>query len=197
ILKESFTGALNTLAERENICDSQGKVWHFHSHQFRHSIATKMVNAGVPTQVIQRFLGHASPDMTMRYAHLFDQTLKTEIAKYQSKVVNIAGEIVETMNPELDDADLQWLKRNIQAQALPNGSCALPTVSQECPHANACLTCSHFRTTIEFLDVHKEELKKTNKIIEKAQMNGWTRQVEMNEKNKRNLEKIINRLENT
>ena len=88
--------------------------------------------------------------MTLRYARIYDQTLKQEVAKFHGKVVNIAGQVVESQNPEFDTADLQWFKRNIQAQALPNGSCALPAPMKECPHANACLTCTHFRTTIEF-----------------------------------------------
>lgn len=57
------------------------------------------------------------------------------------------------------------------------------------------MTCGHFRTTKEFLGVHKHELENTNKIIEKAKANGWERQAEMNEKVKQNLEKIIISLE--
>ncbi|KYC35140.1 hypothetical protein WA1_08210 [Scytonema hofmannii PCC 7110] len=58
-----------------------------------------------------------------------------------------------------------------------------------------CLTCGHFRTTTEFLSVHKQELENTNKVIKKAKDHGWERQIEMNEKVKRNLEKIISSLE--
>jgi hypothetical protein len=76
-----------------------------------------------------------------------------------------------------------------------DGSCALPTVVQKCPHANACLTCSHFRTTVEFLPQHKVQLEQTQKILEKAKANGWQRQVEMNEQILTNLEKIIKALE--
>lgn len=59
----------------------------------------------------------------------------------------------------------------------------------------ACLTCGDFRTTIEFLNQHKEQLEQTKKIIEKAKVNSWQRQVEMNEQVKTNLENIISSLE--
>jgi hypothetical protein len=36
-------------------------------------------------------------------------------------------------------------RRNVRAQALPNGQCHLPVQTGPCPHANACLTCGHFR----------------------------------------------------
>lgn len=71
----------------------------------------------------------------------------------------------------------------------------LPTISQGGSHANACLTCSHFRTTAEFLEDHKSQLEQTQKILEKAKANGWVRQIEMNEKVKISLESIVKTLE--
>ena len=62
----------------------------------------------------------------------------------------------------------------------------VPAISKGYPHANACLTCTHFRTSEEYLPVHKEELERTEQIIEKAKINSWIRQVEMNEKVKEN-----------
>ena len=186
---------LNRLAEKHDICDSSGKRWHFQTHQFRHTVGTRMINNGVPQHIIQRYLGHESPDMTATYATIHDKTMKAEIAKYQGKVVNIAGQVVEPNDTEADDEGLQWFKRNINAQALPNGSCALPTISQGCPHANACLTCTHFRTTIEHLPGLKKQLRETEKLTEKAKANGWMRQVEMNETVKTNLESMITAVE--
>ena len=139
-----------------------------------------------------------SPDiLEEKVSHIHDQTLKEEIAKYHdTRVVNIAGEIVESKTPELDgDIDLHLLKKKILAQSLPNGLCARPVVLGECPHANACLTCSDFCTTIEFLDQHKTQLEETKKIIKNAEKKGWQRQAEMNRRVKNNLEKIIKTLE--
>lgn len=193
--RKTLPNYLNSLAERHNICNSSGVRWHFQTHQFRHTVGTRMINNGVPQHIVQRYLGHESPEMTSTYAHIHDQTMKAEIAKFQGKVVNIAGQVVEPNDIEADGSDLQWFKRSINAQALPNGSCALPTISQGCPHANACLTCTHFRTSIEHLSEHKKQLKQTEKLIEKAKENGWTRQAEMNESVKANLNNIIAGLE--
>ncbi|GAA6619759.1 tyrosine-type recombinase/integrase [Scytonema sp. NUACC26] len=187
---------LNRLGKKNNIRDANGKLWRFYPHQFRHTVGTRMVNNGVPQHIIQRYLGHESPEMTARYAFIHDQTLKEEFAKFRGKVVNVMGRVVEPDNISSNDSpDLEWLKKNILTQALPNGTCALPVVAGSCPHANACLTCTHFRTTKEFLDEHKKQLEQTNHIIETAQTNGWQRQVEMNEKVKENLERIIVTLE--
>lgn len=186
---------LKNLSATNNICTASGKPWNFTAHQFRHSVGTRMINNGVPQHIIQRYLGHDSPNMTATYAYLFDSTLKKEIAKYQGRTVNISGQVVSANNPELETSDLQWFKRNVHAQALPNGSCARPIIKGDCPHANACLTCGDFRTTLEFIDQHKEQLEQTEKMIEKAKVNNWQRQVEMNSQVKTNLKNIISSLE--
>lgn len=167
----SFSIYINRLAEEENITDSNGRIWRFQSHQFRHTVGTRMINNNVPQYVVQKYLGHESPTMTMRYAHIHDQTLKKEIAQFHdSRVINVAGEVVESTNIELDNnLDLHLLKKNVLAQALPNGSCARPVQLGECPHANACLTCGDFRTTIEFLDQHKTHLEETEKLVKNAE----------------------------
>ncbi|WP_373530423.1 tyrosine-type recombinase/integrase [Nostoc sp.] len=191
----AFTDYLKRLITTNNICTDSGKLWDLTAHQFRHSVGTPMINNGVPQHIIQRYLGHESPNMTATYAHLFDSTLKKEIANYQGRTVNISGQVLSAEDPELETSDLQWFKRNVHAQALPNGSCARPIIKGDCPHAYACLTCGDFRTTPEFLNQHKEQLEQTEQIIEKAKANNWQRQVEMNDKIKTNLENIISSLE--
>lgn len=186
--------ALNVLADLKDIRSASGDRWHFHCHQFRHTVGTSMANRGVPIHIIARYLGHETLQMTMTYTHIHDQTLKDAIAKIQGRIVDVTGKVVE-VRTDLDTGDLQWFKRHVHAQALPNGSCALPAPQQQCPHANACLTCTHFRTTVEFLDQHKEQLAQTEQILEKAKANNWVRQVEMNERVAENLQKIVNSLE--
>lgn len=193
--RNNFAKRLNDLAKDQNICDETGKVWHFQTHQFRHTVGTRMINNKVPQHIIQRYLGHESPVMTAVYAQIHDETMKKEVAAFHGKVVNVSGQVVQANDIEADDTDLQWFKKNIQAQALPNGSCALPSISKGCPHANACLTCTHFRTSAEHLETHQQELKQTQQIIEKAKANGWQRQVQMNQEVEANLKAMIATLE--
>ena len=131
---DAFTDYLKRLIITNNICTASGKPWNLTAHQFRHSVGTRMINNGVPQHIIQRYLGHDSPNMTATYAHLFDSTLKKEIAEYHGRTVNISGQILSAENPELETSDLQWFKRNVHAQALPNGSCARPIIKGDCPH---------------------------------------------------------------
>jgi integrase/recombinase XerD len=117
--------------------------------------------------------------MTASYAHIHDATMKRKLAEYRGKVVDITGKVVEGAGPPIS-SDALWLKRNVLAQALPNGVCRLPIQQGECPHANACLTCVHFGTSGKYLAVLKEQLVQTDRILETAHAQGWTRQAEMN-----------------
>lgn len=185
--------ALNRLAHDKQIVDANGVIWKFNAHQFRHTVGTQMINAGVPQVMVQHYLGHESPEMTARYAHIHNETMKAAFTDYQGKLIDIQGKI-KSSNAQLD---VRWLKKNITTQALPNGLCSLPLTQKRCPHANACLTCAHFRTSKHHLNQHKTQLDETCKIIENAQQNGWERIAEMNTEVASNLKSIIFTLETT
>jgi integrase len=195
IRQASFSQCINKLAYAHQIKDANGKLFRFQSHQFRHTVGTRMINLGVPHHIIQRYLGHKGPEMTSRYAHIHDATMKEKLSEYlQGTLIDVTGKKVaeEGIN---DTGELQWFTRYVLAQALTNGYCSIPIVAGPCPHPNACLNCAHFRTDITFLDIHRAELHETERVIAKADANGWTRQSEMNHRKRSSLVNIITSLE--
>lgn len=195
---QSFTRHLKKLAEEFDIKDSFGKRWNFQSHQFRHTVGTRMINAGVPQHIIQKYLGHECADMTMVYAHVHDETLRKEIDKYhESTVVNFQGETVELEKSVLaSNDDLDWFKRNVLAMALPHGYCGRPKILGYCDlPPESCYSCPHWRTNKNFLPVLKDTLERTNNVFNKAQSCGWELQSAKNKPIKENLEKVIDTLE--
>src|SRR5260370_34364795 len=117
--------------------------------------------------------------MTTRYAHIHDATMRENLSEYlQGTLVDVTGKVVPEEVP-LDTGDLRWFTRNVLAQALPNGYCAIPVVAGPCPHPNACLYCAHFRTDGNFLDPHTAQLRETKRVLAKAHTSAWTRQAQM------------------
>lgn len=198
-IRRTLARHLDSFAEYYKIVDENGNLWNFTFHQFRHTVATKMINNDVPQYIVQRYLGHESPTMTARYAHIFDQSLKKAFTEFNGKMINISGDVVQSQEIAMDiakgtdpdDIDARWLKKNIMAQALPNGTCALPSISKSCPHANACLACTNFLTDHRHLNTHTQQLEKTKVMIKQAKENGWQRQLDMNLTIEVSLEKII------
>ena len=193
-----FNVWLNRLAERGNICDESGKQWHFSSHQFRRTVATKMTNSGVRQYIIQRYLRHNSPEMMQHYARLFSTTAKKEIEALhkQKKIVDVTGKEVKQIHPELDnDVGLQWLRQKMQPLALAMGFCARPQLLKPCPHANACMSCEHFRLDEEDLDSLKRHLERNQKLKAESQAKGYIRQLQEIERDEVVLMNLIKSLE--
>lgn len=191
----SFRRAFSRWQERIGLHDEAGRAVHVSPHQLRHTLGTRLINAGVPQHVIQRLLGHASPVMTAVYARLHDSTLRAEFDRYCQSRVDIGGRMLG-FDPGAATADAEWAKHNLAraADTLPNGYCGRPP-QQDCPHPNACLTCPDFQTTVEFLHVHRHQAETTRALIETAEAAGRQRQAANHRQVLTNLEKIIPALE--
>lgn len=66
----------------------------FRWHDLRHCHATWLRQAGVPLEVVQRSLGHADLQTTMRYAHVADSELADALHKLPSLSIRKAGNVV-------------------------------------------------------------------------------------------------------
>ena len=192
----SFRNAFAHWQERIGLHDDNGRPVHVTPHQLRHTLGTRLINKGVPQHVIQRLLGHASPEMTAVYAHLHDATLRQEFERYCQTRVDIEGRLLG-FDPDAITADAEWVKHNLAraADTLPNGYCGRPP-QQECPHPNACLTCPQFQTTVEFLPVHRQQKAATAALIDAADGAGRQRLADNHRRVLTNLDKIITSLEN-
>jgi integrase len=152
---------LAALARRLDIRDGAGRLVDFQrTHRFRHTKATSLLNAGVPLHVVQRYLGHLSPTMTMTYAQTLAATHEREFLRFR-KVTADARDL------EIDPRDLYdmlELDRRTD-RILPNGWCLLPP-RQSCAKGNACLTCDKFATDATFLPELQAQLARTGQLID-------------------------------
>lgn len=178
-----------------DVRDEAGQPVRATAHQFRHTLGSRLINQGVPQHVIQRLLGHASPQMTARYATLHDSTVRAAFDDYCQRRINIAGERIP-YDPAALTADAEWAKHNLaRVQAsLPNGYCGRPP-QQDCPHPNACLTCPDFQTTPEFLDIHRRQRDETRVLIAAAEADGRFRLAANHRTVHDNLDRVVTALE--
>ena len=74
----------------------------FRFHDLRHTAASQMVMAGVDLRTVGHILGHRTPQMTLRYAHLSDQHLTDAAARLHHRLTVVAktdGDFMDT--PEI------------------------------------------------------------------------------------------------
>jgi integrase len=155
---------LTELARRLDIRDSAGRLVDFRrTHRFRHTKATSLLNAGVPIHVVQRYLGHLSPSMTMHYAQTLAETHEAEFLRYRK----LTADGRELGIGARDLYDMLQLDQRTD-RILPNGWCLLPP-RQSCDRGNACLTCDKFATDATFLPELRAQEDRTLALIDTRQ----------------------------
>jgi len=98
---EAAVAADVELARRLDVRDSAGALVDFNrTHRFRHTVATNLLNSGVPIHVLQRYMGHLTPAMTMHYAQTLQST--AEAAMMQLTVGSAERRVLERVTTEVD-----------------------------------------------------------------------------------------------
>ncbi|KXY40973.1 transposase [Bacillus cereus] len=200
---------LNILAIQKNITDESGNLFHFKPHQFRHTYGVKMLNGGADILTVQELLAHASPEMTLRYAKLLDDTKRKAFELVMRQGVftfDLNGEVQEIRAGEdipTDILDALWQDHKLNAMDNPYGTCHA-RLKGNCPHMEAppCLTCNggspckDLAIGFSELDVQKYELhiKTTAKAIEIAKQYGREDMAEKHERNLKCYEGILNNI---
>jgi hypothetical protein len=191
----SFRDYLDTWLRRIQLVDEHDRPTSVTPHQFRHTVATRLINADVPQHIVQQLLDHMSREMTAVYAQLHNRTLRRH---WENAVkVNADGHIA-AIPADHPLADAAWMRLSmVRAKlTLPNGYCGAP-VQTDCEYANPCLDCRFFITTTDFLDQHRRQRDETVKLIDDAQHSGLARIAERNRRTLGKLDAIIDALEAT
>lgn len=62
--------------------EERSGVENVHPHRFRRTLATNLINRGMPIQEVAAILGHDKLDTTMKYVYIDGKSLKTAYQKY-------------------------------------------------------------------------------------------------------------------
>lgn len=168
--------SLTKIAEKANIRNRDGSIAKITTHQFRHTVASELIVAGVDVYAVKEFLGHDSVRMTESYIKVLTEELKLKLP--------------DSIYPVLQTPSLQsssesslfserWVKEKIIGVfELGDGCCEHPYKLPSCPHM-ACKTCikkkvyprhkAALLVTIESTKAHliaAEQLGLTHKVEE-------------------------------
>jgi len=159
----SYSNVLCRFSRALCLSDGQGRPLSLsHTHRFRHTKLTKLAEMGVPIPVLQRYAGHATPTMTMRYV--------ADREEYQEQV------FVATRRYRADGEEIRFSRETYDAmklferadRMLPHGYCLLPPL-QTCDKGNACLTCGVFTTDESHLETLRRMLADTGALVAREQ----------------------------
>lgn len=160
----NVTTVLPKICNQIPLKNIDGSIYKITAHQFRHTVATEMIDAGVDVYAVKEFLGHFSVAMTERYIKVYQQKLKKEFNNKLNK-----SDATDVKNTLLDPNELytnKWTKNKIKGVfELGDGCCEHLYKMPSCPHM-ACKTCfkkkiypRHMKAvkdTIESTTIHKD-----------------------------------------
>jgi integrase len=100
----TFAAALRRLAP---FLHYEGHPYVIAPHQFRHSLATDMIEQGVDMYTVKEFLGHASLAMTERYVKVHLNSLRAKfdayrVKKQQTSATEMMADHIQITQPESD-----------------------------------------------------------------------------------------------
>lgn len=192
ILSNTFRAKMKSIFKSLDIRTSEGNLYNFRPHEYRHTFATNLLDRNVPFAVIQKLLHHKSPEMSLNYVEITGKRRKN---KYIEFIDILGNKTTSLFDKEYDFNKLyevQWLKKELRSQALPNGYCTLPTGLGKCPYSNKCLSCSNFKTTPGHINILMKQLSRINYLIECLEKENNEEFIKNNIEIKNRLESIIN-----
>ena len=78
------------ISDRLRRFGQQAGIQPMSSHRLRHTLATMLVNHGMPITSLQKFLGHRDINMTLIYAKVFDETVRQQFTDAMAQIESIA-----------------------------------------------------------------------------------------------------------
>lgn len=183
----TFIKTIKTTIVKYNITDSKGDLLEFRTHRFRATKATKMINLGMDPREAASMLGQKSLSSLSYYAVATNQALNEQMQEYLRKESLLINSIGQMDKLALED----------YADSIPlcNGYCCRPADLGVCPKLNACLTCSLFKPSTQFLLNYKMQLNDLKASLVVAEANGYTRMIEKCKEDIIALENIIEKVE--
>ena len=178
-------GANRLRKELDRAAKSAG-IGHVTPHQLRHTYATALVNAGVSLQALMAILGHVSAEMSLRYGHLFDTTVRAEYERALELAKQTIGALPTPSEPTSSAGD-DWRTTATVKTALAGGYCLRAPAQGPCSYANICEHCPSFHTTTSYLPVLTAQRDDAAALAADATTRGWDAETE------RHL-RLINRL---
>ncbi|MDE8649973.1 tyrosine-type recombinase/integrase [Rhodococcus qingshengii] len=169
-------------AELNRAAENAG-LGHITPHQLRHTYATALINAGVSLQALMALLGHVSAQMSLRYAHLFDSTVRAEYERALDLAKGQIGPLSlgRTMLPIVDtagDGGGGWKDAPAIKSRLAGGYCLRAPVQGSCPYANICEHCPSFHTDSTHLGVLSAQRVDARALAADAESRGWIDEAE-------------------
>jgi len=188
------------------VFDKNGKLFYFNNHAFRHRYGVNLINNGMKLLHVQKLMAHASPEMTLVYAQIHDNTLRREWEKSREAGairLDVQGDVVPAnlkQQAEENGLELEWIRLNMDSIRLDHGFC-VKSPKLNCDFLNQTIeppciknSCRSFHVDQTFLPYYEEQIAKIESDIVIYKKTGRTRSVEIIQPKLKRYQEIVDGL---
>jgi hypothetical protein len=146
-------------------------------------------------------LGHVSAEMSLRYAHLFDATVRAEYERALDLAKSRIGAMpTPTARPQIPltgaggcatGCHEDWRDAPAIKSRLAGGHCLRAPAQGACPYANICEHCPSFRTDAASVAVLAAQRVDTEALAADAEARGWIDEADRHRKLLDRLDALI------
>jgi site-specific recombinase XerD len=172
-------------------------IGHVTPHQLRHTYATAMVNAGVSLQALMALLGHVSAQMSLRYGHLFDSTVRAEyeraldLAKTRIGAMPVTPTGRTRIPVNATNTNEDWHDAPAIKARLAGGYCLRAPAQGACTYANICEHCPNLRTDTASVTILAAQRVDTQALAADAERRGWIDETDRHQRLLARLDHLI------
>lgn len=159
--------------ELAQLRDAGGRPLRVTPHQLRHTYATTLINAGMSLEALMALLGHVSPEMTLRYAHLASDTVRNAYDQAMVRARSRQPTLVADHRGSVLLDKVSWLHAEMLKTRLAAGWCSRHPVAGACTYANICEQCENFTTDPQFAPVLRAQLADIVVLRDDADTRNW------------------------
>ncbi len=196
----AVTRAFHRFVTRCGIVGPDGRPFRLRAHAFRHTKLVELINNGMGMSYVQQWLAHLSPEMTLVYARVSEDTMRKQWEEAMARgAVHVASAGPQPIDSnELiagNELELAYIRGNLDATRVETGYCFKPQ-KMECPFVEiACFTCHNHVTTTDFLPQFQRQERDLIEQIDLGTAAGRPHWVDKNQKKLRAIQSIIGALE--
>jgi hypothetical protein len=200
IRANAVTHAFHRFVTRCGIVGADGRPFRLRAHAFRHTKAVELINNGMGMSYVQQWLAHLSPEMTLVYARVSEDTMRKQWEEAMARgAVHVASAGPQPIDPnELiagNELELAYIRGSLDATRVEAGYCFKP-LKMECPFVDiACFTCHNHVTTNDFLPQFRRQEHDLLEQIHLGRAAGRPHWVDRTEQKLRAVQAIIDALD--
>ena len=168
---QPFVECIRGIIRKYDICDENGKLWHFTIKQFRKTLAVRLIENGATTVELAYWLGHLCSDTAAKY---YAEVRKKKLAELNTGFFRKKFELIMTSeqleNYTEEERRLLYTDFCLGQRRVELGFCVRKAADEPCANRCSlynCVNCRNLCTGKQYLPYWKGLLQEQEKLLDR------------------------------